>query len=136
MRCAALCLAALLAAPTLAQDYSGLCMTPANYQGGRLTRRYDYGPLDLAKRSRVTSAMADFTSSGNDLAGDLNFQRRPTLPCSSKRATSSETVNIVASYCCGTGDAASRRSGCWADYSYRLRDARKLPGGRNVRSRD
>ena len=63
MRCAALCLAALLAAPTLAQDYSGLCATPANYQGGAA---YDY---QISPAVTCDEIMAHFTSSGNNLAG-------------------------------------------------------------------
>ena len=27
-------------------------------------------------------------------------------------------LRLLAAYCCGTGDAASRRSACWADYSH------------------
>ena len=107
MRCAALCLAALLAAPTLAQDYSGLCMTPANYQGGAA---YDY---QLSQAITCDQAMADFTSSGNTLAG---YDFSVGLHCPLESYTVKETVNIVASYCCGTGDA--QRSACWADYSY------------------
>ena len=64
--------------------------------------------------------MAHFTSSGNTLANyDYGFHH---IHCPLESYTVKETVNIVASYCCGTGDAASRRSGCWADYSYLCAD--------------
>ena len=120
MRCAALCLAALLAAPTLAQDYSGLCMTPANYQGGAA---YDY---QLSQAITCDQAMADFTSSGNTLAG---YDFSVGLHCPLESYTVKETVNIVASYCCGTGDAASRRSACWADYSHVCATPANYQGG-------
>ena len=64
--------------------------------------------------------MAHFTSSGNTLANyDYGFHH---IHCPLESYTVKETVNIVATYCCGTGDAASRRSGCWADYSYLCAD--------------
>ena len=108
MRCAALCLAALLGAPTLAQDYSGLCMTPANYQGGA-TYDHETSPITCDQ------AMAHWTSSGNTLAA---YDFSVGLHCPLESYDVKNLVNIVASYCCGTGDAASRRSACWADYSY------------------
>ena len=120
MRCAALCLAALLAAPTLAQDYSGLCMTPANYQGGAA---YDY---QLSQAITCDQAMAHWTSSGNTLAA---YDFSVGLHCPLESYTVKETVNIVASYCCGTGDAASRRSACWADYSHVCATPANYQGG-------
>ena len=120
MRCAALCLAALLAAPTLAQDYSGLCATPANYQGGAA---YDY---QISPAVTCDEIMAHFTSSGNNLAGK-DFSS--ALYCSAESYLVKETVNIVASYCCGTGDAASRRSACWADYSHVCATPANYQGG-------
>ena len=64
--------------------------------------------------------MAHFTSSGNTLANyDYGFHH---IHCPLESYTVKETVNIVASYCCGTGDAASRRSACWADYSHLCAD--------------
>ena len=63
MRCAALCLA-LLAAPAVAQtDYSHVCATPANYQGGAM---YDH---EISQAITCDKAMDSFTSSGNNLAG-------------------------------------------------------------------
>ena len=72
--------------------------------------------------------MAHFTSSGNTLANyDYGFHH---IHCPLESYTVKETVNIVATYCCGTGDAASRRSGCWADYSYLCADpTRWTPSG-------
>ena len=166
MRCAALCLAALLAAPTLAQDYSGLCMTPANYQGGAM---YDH---EISPAVTCDAIMAHWTSSGNTLAGmdwltnscptcdgwcscgdcagplnscdrncgksrsnptwgaDLNFCNDGlATACYSESYDVKNVVNIVASYCCGTGDAASRRSGCWADYSHVCATPANYQGG-------
>ena len=72
--------------------------------------------------------MAHFTSSGNTLANyDYGFHH---IHCPLESYTVKNTVNIVATYCCGTGDAASRRSGCWADYSYLCADpTRWTPSG-------
>ena len=112
MRCAALCLAALLAAPTLAQDYSGLCMTPANYQGGA-TYDHETSPITCDQ------AMAHWTSSGNTLAA---YDFSVGLHCPLESYDVKNLVNIVASYCCGTGDAASQRSACWVDHSYLCAD--------------
>ena len=166
MRCAALCLAALLAAPTLAQDYSGLCMTPANYQGGAM---YDH---EISPAVTCDAIMAHWTSSGNTLAGkdwltnscptcdgwcscgdcagplnscdrncgksrsnptwgaDLNFCNDGlATACYSESYDVKNVVNIVASYCCGTGDAASRRSACWADYSHVCATPANYQGG-------
>ena len=120
MRCAALCLAALLAAPTLAQDYSGLCMTPANYQGGAM---YDH---EISPAVTCDAIMAHWTSSGNTLAA---YDFSVGLHCPLESYTVKETVNIVASYCCGTGDAASRRSACWADYSHVCATPANYQGG-------
>ena len=104
MRCAALCLAALLAAPTLAQDYSGLCATPANYQGGpayhhQLTHAVTWDP-----------AKASFTTSGSNLAGK-DFSSAFSCPAEAYQVKF--VVNVVAAECCGTGVSA-----CWADYSH------------------
>ena len=119
MRCAALCLAALLAAPAVAQDYSGLCMTPANYQGGA-TYDHETSPITCDQ------AMAHWTSSGNTLAA---YDFSVGLHCPLESYDVKETVNIVASYCCGTGDAASRRSACWADYSHVCATPANYQGG-------
>ena len=109
MRCAALCLAALLAAPAVAQDYSYLCATPANYQGGAM---YDH---EISPAVTCDEIMAHFTSSGSNLAGK-DFSSAFSCPAESYLVKL--TVDILASYCCGTGDAASQRSACWADYSH------------------
>ena len=131
MRCAALCLAALLAAPAVAQDYSGLCMTPANYQGGA-TYDHETSPITCDQ------AMAHWTSSGNTLAA---YDFSVGLHCPLESYDVKNLVNIVASYCCGTGDAASRRSACWADYSHLCADPSSYTpsgevGGRQRRQRE
>ena len=114
MRCAALCLA-LLAAPTLAQDYSGLCATPANYQGGAM-----YDPPDsTAVTCDTIMGYSTATSSTNHLAGK-DFSS--AFSCSAEAATVRNIVNDVATNCCGTGNAASRRSACWVDHSYLCAD--------------
>ena len=116
MRCAALCLA-LLAAPTLAQDYSGLCATPANYQGGAM---YGGGTCD--------QMMDHYTGSGNYLEGK-DFSS--AFSCSAEAATVRNIVNDVATNCCGTGNAASRRSACWVDHSYLCTTPANYQGGAN-----
>ena len=109
MRCTALCLTAFLAAPAVAQDYSYLCATPANYQGGAM---YDY---EISTAVTCDQTMGTFTTGANTLAGK-DFSS--AFSCPAEAYNVKNTVNIVASYCCGTGDAASRRSACWADYSH------------------
>jgi len=113
MRCAALCLA-LLAAPAVAQtDYSHVCATPANYQGSAM--------YACPTCSSVTcdAMMAVYTSSGQTLAGK-DFSS--AFSCSAETYMVKYTVNDIASYCCGTGDAASQRSACWVDHSYLCAD--------------
>ena len=112
MRCAALCLA-LLAAPAVAQDYSHVCATPANYQGSAM--------YACPTCSSVTcdAMMAHLTSSGQTLAGK-DFSS--AFSCSAETYMVKYTVNDIASYCCGTGDAASQRSACWVDHSYLCAD--------------
>ena len=113
MRCAALCLA-LLAAPAVAQtDYSHVCATPANYQGSAM--------YACPTCSSVTcdAMMAHLTSSGQSLAGK-DFSS--AFSCSAETYMVKYTVNDIASYCCGTGDAASQRSACWVDHSYLCAD--------------
>ena len=109
MRCAALCLA-LLAAPTLAQDYSGLCATPANYQGGAM-----YDPPDsTAVTCDTIMGYSTATSSTNHLAGK-DFSS--AFSCSAETYDLKSQVNLLASYCCGTGVSA-----CWVDHSYLCAD--------------
>ena len=108
MRCAALCLA-LLAAPAVAQ-YSHVCATPANYQGGAM---FPGGA------QTCDQAMATFTSSGNELEG-RDFSS--AFSCSGETHMVRVTVDDIAKYCCGTGDAASQRSACWVDHSYLCAD--------------
>ena len=121
MKCAALCLA-LLAAPAVAQtDYSHVCATPANYQGSAM--------YACPTCSSVTcdAMMAHLTSSGQTLAGK-DFSS--AFSCSAEAATVKYVVNDVATNCCGTGDAASQRSACWADYSHICADpTRWTPSG-------
>ena len=96
MRCAALCLA-LLAAPAVAQ-YSHVCATPANYQGSAM--------YACPTCSSVTCdvMMAQYTSSGQTLAGK-DFSS--AFSCSGETHMVRVTVDDIAKYCCGTGDAAS-----------------------------
>jgi len=113
MRCAALCLA-LLAAPAVAQtDYSHVCATPANYQGSAM--------YACPTCSSVTcdAMMAHLTSSGQTLAGK-DFSS--AFSCSAETWEVKYTVDDAATYCCGTGDAASQRSACWVDHSYLCAD--------------
>ena len=113
MRCAALCLA-LLAAPAVAQtDYSHVCATPANYQGSAM--------YACPTCSSVTcdAMMAHLTSSGQTLAGK-DFSS--AFSCSGETHMVRVTVDDIAKYCCGTGDAASQRSACWVDHSYLCAD--------------
>jgi hypothetical protein len=116
MRCAALCLA-LLAAPAVAQDYSHVCATPANYQGDA-----KYDPANVA----CDTMMGYYTSSGSDLAGK-DFSS--AFSCSAEAGNVKNAVNSVASYCCGTGDAASQRSACWVDHSYLCATPANYQGG-------
>ena len=90
-------------------DYSHVCATPANYQGGAM---YDH---EISQAVTCDQVMDSFTSSGNNLAGK-DFSSAIYGACSAESYLVQETVNIVASYCCGTGDA--QRSACWRDYSY------------------
>ena len=73
---------------------------------------YDH---EISPAVTCDAIMAHWTSSGNTLAGK-DFSSAFSCPAESYDVKN--TVNIVATYCCGTGDAASRRSACWADYSY------------------
>ena len=104
MKCAALCLA-LLAAPAVAQ-YSGLCATPANYQGSAM-----YDPPDsTAMTCDAIMGWSTGTSSTNHLA---NKDFSSAFSCSAETYDLKSQVNLIASYCCGTGVSA-----CWVDHSY------------------
>jgi len=89
-------------------DHSYLCATPANYQGGAM-----YGS-DLCDET-----MDYYTRSGNTLAGK-DFSS--AFSCSAETYDVKYTVDDAATYCCGTGDAASQRSACWVDHSYLCAD--------------
>jgi len=72
--------------------------------------------------------MALFTSSGNELEGK-DFSS--AFSCSAEAATVSHLVNTAATNCCGTGDAASRRSACWVDHSHVCATPANYQGGAN-----
>ena len=63
--------------------------------------------------------MDHYTGSGNYLEGK-DFSS--AFSCSAEAATVKYVVNDVATNCCGTGNAASRRSACWVDHSYLCAD--------------
>ena len=108
MRCAALCLA-LLAAPAVAQ-YSYLCATPANYQGSAM-----YDPPDsTAMTCDAIMGWSTGTSSTNHLKGK-DFSS--AFSCSAETFDLKSQVNLLASYCCGTGVST-----CWVDHSYLCAD--------------
>ena len=108
MKCAALCLA-LLAAPAVAQ-YSYLCATPANYQGSAM-----YDPPDsTAMTCDAIMGWSTGTSSTNHLKGK-DFSS--AFSCSAETFDLKSQVNLLASYCCGTGVSA-----CWVDHSYLCAD--------------
>ena len=108
MKCAALCLA-LLAAPAVAQ-YSGLCATPANYQGSAM-----YDPPDsTAMTCDAIMGWSTGTSSTNHLKGK-DFSS--AFSCSAETFDLKSQVNLLASYCCGTGVST-----CWVDHSYLCAD--------------
>ena len=73
---------------------------------------YDH---EISPAVTCDAIMAHWTSSGNTLAA---YDFSVDLHCPLESYDVKNLVNIVASYCCGTGDAASRRSACWADYSH------------------
>ena len=58
-------------------------------------------------------------SSTNHLAGK-DFSS--AFSCSAETYTVKVNVAMTATYCCGTGDAASQRSACWVDHSYLCAD--------------
>jgi len=108
MKCAALCLA-LLAAPAVAQ-YSYLCATPANYQGSAM-----YDPPDsTAMTCDAIMGWSTGTSSTNHLKGK-DFSS--AFSCSAETFDLKSQVNLLASYCCGTGVST-----CWVDHSYLCAD--------------
>ena len=85
---------------------------------------YDH---EISQAVTCDQIMDSFTSSGNNLAGK-DFSSAIYGACSAESYLVQETVNIVASYCCGTGDA--QRSACWADYSHICADpTRWTPSG-------
>ena len=85
---------------------------------------YDH---EISQAVTCDQAMDSFTTSGSNLAGK-DFSSAFSCPAESYNVKG--TVNIVASYCCGTGDAASQRSACWADYSHICADpTRWTPSG-------
>ena len=84
---------------------------------------YDH---EISPAVTCDAIMAHWTSSGNTLAGK-DFSSAFSCPAESYDVKN--TVNIVATYCCGTGDAASRRSACWADYSHICATPANYQGG-------
>ena len=115
-----LTLTTLLAAPAVAADYSHLCREDGNYQAtAEGAAAADGNPaVDCDTVMEYFSTTTDTNDDGTSKAVFQGLDFSSPVNCAGKSFEVFTMANHFASKCCGTGNAESKESTCWRDYSY------------------
>ena len=133
-----LTLTTLLAAPAVAADYSHLCREDGNYQAtAEAVAAADGNPaVDCDTVMEYFSTTTDKNDDGTSKAVFQGLDFSSPVNCAGKSFEVTTMANHFASKCCGTGNAESKESTCWRDYSYVCKGGPSEYAGDNVISGD